>query len=1106
MRSILLLAICLLCVLLRVDAGETTDVTLDASFSGAWFDPDHEGEGFLLEVLDNNTALTYWFTYDSDGKQLWVVATGTIRGNTIEFVDALAPRGAQFGAGFDPDDVDLGDPWGDFTMTFSGCDDARLDYSSALGDGTQSLTRLTQILGYDCETSSKVFNGSMTGAWFDERRVGEGFLIDVIAPATALIYWFTYDLEGNPFWLQALGTVESNRIVAAESFFSRGPVFGDAFNTDDLELFPFGPLAFAFDGSGDAGAVTFFGPEDFGAGDMQLRRLTTLQETDVTFESATFSIAVDAKAANNVVIDSDVNDPGADFTENNMVAQNLPNPVRVAGYVSAEPAGPDGGRFAEMADDTDAFFMDLAADQAMVLDVASFSSQSSASVDFDLFLLDADSTIVDSSTGLSARESVVTPANGSYFVVVFAVSGAGNYTLATGTAAQAAEATGKMNPRWAMESLEAIIDWQHDDKAHGAKIAMAGGKVLAGNDDDLLLVELPTPKSSAWSRLQRSPWFAKTDFTSAGWQTVAAIKRFASIPGVHHIEPNYIYAAQAEPTDSFYPFQWHYPAINLPQAWDITTGDRDLVVAVLDTGIGAHPDNALNVDFSLGLDAISNPIAALDTDGFDFDANDPGDRANADGSGSYHGTHVAGTIGADTNNGSAAGVAWDVTIMPVRVLGRGGSGSGFDIIQGFRWAAGLSNTSNAVPARRADIINMSLGGPGSSTLFANAIDEARQAGILIVAAAGNNNVADSFFPAAYDGVVSVAATTITDAKAPYSNFGPTIDLAAPGGDTSQDLNGDGYGDGVLSLLFDDLVTPRAPNAVFYNGTSMASPHVAGVMTLMKSVYPDMTPAEFDAALASGDLTSDVLGDGALVRNDTFGFGRIDALAAVRWAQDQAGIEAPSNAVLALGRNQIQFDAMTDSGPLTVSNLGTDPLMVTGVSSNRSWLDIVPEDVNVNGVGRYTVVIDRDDLPTGRFFGQITVTTSAGAAVANVSADVGNIDVPGNPGRVYLLAVDPLTLATLDQRIVTAESTGATFEPLLPGEYLVVGGTDLDNDGFVCDAGELCAAFPDVDEIQSAFIENADLDLGSVRIDTASVFAAQSVTQSNRKGYRRKTGQ
>ena len=1102
MRSILFVLLCTLSTLHSAAAGETTDLTLDATFTGAWFDPEHEGEGFLLQILDNNTALTYWFTYDLNGNQLWAVATGTISGNTIEFVDALAPRGARFGAGFDPDDVDLGDPWGDFTMTFSGCDNARLDYTSALGDGTQNLTRLTQILGFDCEATSKVFNGSMTGAWFDERRVGEGFLIDVVAPATALIYWFTYDLEGNPFWLQALGTVESNRIVADESFFSRGPIFGEDFDTADLQLFPFGPLAFAFDGSGDAGAVTFFGPEDFGAGDMQLRRLTTLQQTEVTFETDTFTISVDAKVGNNVITDTDVNDPAAPFTENNMVAQNLPNPVRVAGFVSAGPSGPDGSRFDESADDTDAFFIDLAEDQAIVLDIADFLPEFPADVDFDLFLLDTDNVIVDSSTSLRVRETVVAPTNGSYFVVVFAAEGAGNYTLATGTAADAADNVGKMNPAWPMESLEAVVDWRAGDKSYAAKVSMAGGKVLAGSAEEMLLLELEAPKASPWLRLQQTPWFANTDFTTSGWQTVAAIKHFASIPGVRHIEPNYRYTMQAEPTDSFYAFQWHYPAINLPQAWDITTGDRDLVVAVVDTGIGAHPDNALNVDFSLGLDAISNPIAALDTDGFDFDADDPGDRANADGSGSYHGTHVAGTVGADTNNGQAAGVAWDVTIMPVRVLGRGGSGTGFDIIQGFRWAAGLSNTSNALPARRANIINLSLGGPGSSTLFANAIDEAREAGVLIVAAAGNNNVSDPFFPAAYDGVVSVAATTITDEKAPYSNFGTTIDLAAPGGDTSQDLNGDGYGDGVLSLLFDDLVTPRAPNAVFYNGTSMASPHVAGVMALMKSVYSDLSPAEFDSALTTGAFTVDLLGDGQSVRNDTFGFGRIDALAAVRWARDQTGVVEPSNAILALGRTQIQFDAMTSEGPLTVSNLGTDPLMVSEITTNRSWLSVIADDVNVNGVGRYTVLVDREGLPNGRFFGQVTITTTAGSAVANVSADVGEVNVPGDPGRVYLLAVDPLTLATLDQRIVNSETTSATFEPLLPGEYLIVGGTDLDNDGFVCDSGELCAAFPDVNEIQSVFIGDGNLELGSIRIDTASVFTSLQVSRSGQRGYRR----
>jgi subtilisin family serine protease len=301
-------------------------------------------------------------------------------------------------------------------------------------------------------------------------------------------------------------------------------------------------------------------------------------------------------------------------------------------------------------------------------------------------------------------------------------------------------------------------------------------------------------------------------------------------------------------------------------AWDITTGDPNTIVSVVDTGVLLnHPD--LSGQLIAGYDFISDPNRSLDGDGIDSDPNDPGDLSKNRTSSSFHGTHVAGTIGAASNNATGvAGVAWDVSIMPIRVLGLAG-GTSWDIQQGVLYSARLPNDSTTLPPVRADIINLSLGGGGGSPTEQAVYTQARNEGVIIIAAAGNDNTPVPSYPASYNGVVSVSAVDLNKNKAPYSNFGSTVDVAAPGGDTSVDLNGDTYADGVLSPLADDSGSGLIFNYVFYQGTSMAAPHVAGVAALMKSVSPALSPADFDMFLASGGLTEDL---GASGRDDIFG--------------------------------------------------------------------------------------------------------------------------------------------------------------------------------------------------------------------------------------------
>jgi serine protease len=331
----------------------------------------------------------------------------------------------------------------------------------------------------------------------------------------------------------------------------------------------------------------------------------------------------------------------------------------------------------------------------------------------------------------------------------------------------------------------------------------------------------------------------------------------ASDPEVEYAEPDRVLHAQFTPNDTQYGQQWHYfeaPAgINLPAAWDKSTG-LGVVVAVLDTGYRPHADLAANV--LPGYDMIMDTFAANDGTARDNDARDPGDSVSAgacggvplqDAPSTWHGTHVAGTIAAVSNNGSGvAGVAFNAKVVPVRVLGRCG-GYMSDVAAGIVWASG--GTVSGLPANPnpARVINMSLSGVGGCDITSqNAINAARSRGTVVVVSAGNsNNDVANYSPASCEGVIAVAAVNRSGAKAYYSNYGPKVAVAAPGGEM---LFSDA--DGVLSTMNSGATTPGADSYTPYQGTSMAAPHVAGVVALMLSKNPSLTPDDIAAKLKS----------------------------------------------------------------------------------------------------------------------------------------------------------------------------------------------------------------------------------------------------------------
>lgn len=363
-------------------------------------------------------------------------------------------------------------------------------------------------------------------------------------------------------------------------------------------------------------------------------------------------------------------------------------------------------------------------------------------------------------------------------------------------------------------------------------------------------------------------------------------KRIEAEPEIEYAQPDYRMYAQLEPSDPLYAQQWGYhdPAggANVNKAWDATTGSANVVTAVVDTGYRMHPELAANM--LPGYDFITDTFIANDGDGRDADASDPGDWIASDelpqcgltlrgvADSSWHGTHVAGTIGAMANNGAGGvGVNWQGRIVPVRVLGKCG-GQVSDIIDGIRWAAGLPVPHVPANAHPAKIVNVSLGTSlpcGSATQ--DAIDDVTKQGASVVAAAGNSND-EVGQPASCRGVIAVAAIDAQGNKAAFSNFGARIDIGAPGVD-------------IVSTANAGVTVPAEHNYFSYSGTSMAAPHVAGAIGLMLAVDPTLTPDAIRAKLMASARPYSEGSSCAKNENATMcGPGMLDAARAVEAAR------------------------------------------------------------------------------------------------------------------------------------------------------------------------------------------------------------------------------
>ena len=491
--------------------------------------------------------------------------------------------------------------------------------------------------------------------------------------------------------------------------------------------------------------------------------------------------------------------------------------------------------------------------------------------------------------------------------------------------------------------------------------------------------------------------------------------------GVRSVEPDRLMYAVATPNDPELgnlwglagPAQGSLAGVNALAAWEVSLGSG-ATVAIIDTGYRPHGDLAANIVGQY--DFVSDPTSANDGGGRDADASDPGDWRSAgqcgsssSSSSSWHGTHVAGTVSAIGNNGyGIAGVAYGARLVIARVLGKCG-GYTSDISDAIVWSSG--GTVSGIPANTnpAKVLNLSLGGGYPCTAspeLQNAIASARSRNATVVVAAGNSNAdASNFSPASCPGVVTVAAVGPGGARAGYSNYGNVVDLAAPGGEMAF-----GLASGIQSTLNSGSTTPGADSFAFYQGTSMAAPHVAGVAALMYSLDPALTPDAVETILKSSvrsfPASCNGCGTGLVDAAQALGAvigGTATALANGEPAADLAGAEGssqlfvlhlPSHATnlsitLAAGQGQAQLYVRRGAVPTTSVHdcLGSD----TGNGSACTYAgDVTPGTYYVRVFGvtdydGYSLLATHGLNPPGSFaFASATPSVGESAGQASVS--------------------------------------------------------------------------------------------------------------------------
>lgn len=711
------------------------------------------------------------------------------------------------------------------------------------------------------------------------------------------------------------------------------------------------------------------------------------------------------------------------------------------------------GAVTRFADDRSDFFQ-ANLQQGTVISTTA-SNDTADNSDADLYLYDEQLNLINASFNSNASESLTVPSDGNYYIEMAHYSGdRAKYSLnfSAGHVSNSDHAltlNGGLIPGELMVAGISLPTLQQLGLAGQLiKGSLKNGGLLKTHFPALLLNGILNGYHAAEEYRQRRSLIRDNAQRARYDSIILARVLQQALGGI--VEPNIrLGISSVDSNDSYAYQQWSLEQIGIENAWQSTEGSSTTHVAVIDTGfLLQHRD--LQAAFTTGwnyVDDNNNPAAttALSL---------------------QHGTHVAGIIAAQRNNGlDIAGIAPKVKIIPIKVMKPDClCGSLYDALQGILWAAGEDNSAGTKSANPAKVINLSIDLPTShSNFLSNTINTAAAAGSVVVWAAGNNSSrinVDEGHSLKTPGLLVTAASGRYGKIAHYSNYGNIIDVIAPGGDTRTD-----NGSLRIRSLSGHVSTTgeQIHNSSNMQGTSQAAPHVSGSLALAASVWPNFSAEAVEAMLESGSLTEDT---GIHGPDSYHGHGRIDADKSVRAALQAASQPATSNSnQLRLRANpgELNFGGSFQQLTLNIeANLADMPALT--VSYRSSGLNVTPADTDNNGLGDWQVTLDRDAISDDLYQGVIIFQTGEQKLYVPVTAhSSGYLPRSTGIGKMLVEFLNPL-----DQRRehhVEADISGPqTFSfdlgTIPAGDYIIRASSDLDNNGRYCELGEFCGYLED----------------------------------------------
>lgn len=801
----------------------------------------------------------------------------------------------------------------------------------------------------------------------------------------------------------------------------------------------------------------------------------TVKTVQIEVVEKTFQISGSLKVSSFTELDGDVPSEEYPVTDNDDAPQVIENPTQLVGYVTDEADG----------DEYDLYQVSLVGNQWVGLEIANYDEEDPNSVDLDILILNEEIETVDYGVSTESFEQVGLPSSGEYYIAVYAESGASRYVLTVSNRISSYSLSNySSNVSVVPEAMSVSRVRLNSKSRENPKF-----RELSGVDLDLireldldLAIEPSTHTDTRINRQigketrQEVTYLEKlrrvmgkrSDFLTQEIQEQILTKKYIArksqvVEGLM-VRPQFKLSEFGFQKDPYFNYQWNYQQIGLRAALEsLNTNQTNKVVAVIDSG--TPPIDSKNYSETAYLQG-----------GYDFvdGDDDPTASVKDELEGSYyaHGIHVSGIIAAKNDGLTLNGMG--VRVLPIRTSGKGGSDPSA-VVNALKYASGQSNSSGKFYDNSGGdlvAVNLSLGAcvASSESLesleICDAIEEVRGKGIAVVAAAGNcicNGEFSELFcqqttvPAACPGVISVAAVDTQSTRANYSSYHSTVDIAAPGGDSDNDLNSDGYPDGVPSYV-------NKEDVQFLQGTSMAAPHVAGTIALMKHANPDLSPNDIDSLLQGGHLTNTQQN---AEWTQEAGYGILDVSKSIESAA--ATYDAVSLvAVPSFSPTEYDFGFSEDVFTLTMTKIGTGDLSVVDVLAeipeHLTYIAEASSDTDV--IGKYTFSLKRSEIPDGSIRNAIYFLMNDGNYYGvPLRYSTGSPRSAPNIGNVYLgiYEVNKEEWAQTYKVDLSSGSSSYVFTGLSEGNYEIWAFTDIDSNFESGLVGEIMGVFPDISD-------------------------------------------